>query len=103
MVYKLIIPEHTAHQIDQSIGYIVETLKNPSAAQAVMEDIEYAYNQLKKTAASFAFCEDPYLRAKGYRKLVLQHHDYVLIYRVEKETVYLAGFFHTLENYIVKL
>ena len=29
MVYKLIIPEHTAHQIDQSIGYIVETLKNP--------------------------------------------------------------------------
>ena len=29
MAYKLAIPEHTEHQIDQSIGYIVETLKNP--------------------------------------------------------------------------
>ena len=68
-----------------------------------MDDIEHAYDLLEKMAESFAFCEDPYLQSKGYRKLTWEKHDYVFIYRVDGETVYLAGFFHMLENYRNKL
>lgn len=103
MAYKLEIPEHTERQIDKCILYIVDILKNPSAARTVLEDIEYAYGQLEEMAESFAFCEDPYLYAKRCRKLSLQRHDYVFIYRVEKDKVFLAGFFHMLENYRTKL
>ena len=92
MAYKLAIPEHTERQIDKCISYIV-----------VLEDIEHAYDLLEKMAESFAFCEDPYLQSKGYRKLILEKHDYVFIYRVDGETVYLTGFFHMLENYRNKL
>lgn len=74
---KLAIPEHTEHQIDQCISYIVNTLKNPPAAKAVLDDIEHAYDLLEKMAESFAFCEDPYLQSKGYRKLTLEKHDLV--------------------------
>lgn len=77
-------------------------MKNPSASSAVLEDIEHAYDLLEETAESFAFCKDPYLRLKGYRKLALEKHDYMFIYRVDGE-VYLAGFFHMLENYRTKL
>ena len=103
MAYKLAIPEHTERQIDKCIIYIVNTLRNPSAAEAVLEDIEHAYDLLEKMAESFAFCEDPYLQSKGHRKLILEKHDYVFIYRVDGETVYLTGFFHMLENYRNKL
>ena len=78
MAYKLAIPEHTEHQIDKCISYIVNTLRNPSAASAVLDDIEHAYDLLEETAESFAFCEDPYLQSKGYRKLTLEKHDYVV-------------------------
>ena len=103
MAYKLEIPEHTAHQIHKCISYIVNTLRNPSAASAVLDDIEHAYDLLEQTAESFASCEVPYLQSKEYRKLTLEKHDYVFIYRVDGETVYLAGFFHMLENYCAKL
>ena len=103
MAYKLEIPEHTELQIDKCIGYLVNTLKNPSAATAVLDDIESAYDQLEQMAESFAFCEDSYLRAKEYRKLTLKNYDYLFIYRVDKQTVYIAGFFHMLEDYRTKL
>ena len=54
-------------------------------------------------AESFAFCEDPYLRSKEYRKLSLEKHDYILIYRIILDTIYIIGFFHMKENYHVKL
>lgn len=103
MAYKLEIPGHTERQIDKCVSYIVNVLKNPSAARAVLEDIEHAYDQLEEMAESFALCEDPYLCSKGYRKLVLEKRDYLFIYRADGETVYLAGFFHILENYRSKL
>lgn len=103
MAYKLEISAQAEQQIDTCIRYIVDTLQNPSAAKAVLEDIACAYEQLEERAESVAFCEDPYLHAKGYRKLALKQHDYVCIYRVEKKTVYLVGFFHMLENYRTKL
>ena len=52
---------------------------------------------------SFSFCEDSYLASKGYGKFALKKHDYLIIYRVEENTVYLVGFFHMLENYREKL
>jgi toxin ParE1/3/4 len=103
MAYNLVIPEHTERQMDRCIDYIVNVLRNPSSAESVMNDIDKAYDQLEEMAEAYAYCEDPYLRSKGYRKLILEKHDYVFIYRVDNKTVYLAGFFHMLENYRSKL
>ena len=46
MAYKLAIPEHTELQIDKCISYIVNTLRNPTAAEAILDDIEHAYDLL---------------------------------------------------------
>ena len=73
------------------------------AANNLMEDINQAFALLEAFAASFSFCEDSYLASKGYRKFALKKHDYLIIYRVEENTVYLVGFFHILENYREKL
>ena len=51
MAYKLAIPEHTERQIDKCIRYIVNTLRNPTAAEAVLDDIEHAYDRLEIMAS----------------------------------------------------
>ena len=49
------------------------------------------------------YCEDPVLSAKGFRKIRLEHHDYVILYKVRGGTVTIEGIFHELENYGKKL
>ena len=49
------------------------------------------------------YCNDRYLAAKGYRKLALEKHNYVLLYQVRNDIVFVNGIFHMLENYRDKL
>ena len=69
MVYKLLIAEQAEKQIEKAIAYVTEVLKNPKAAADILDDILHVYNTLEKDAASFAFCEDSYLRAIGMMKI----------------------------------
>lgn len=55
MAYKLAIPEHTEHQIDQCISYIVNTLRSPSTKARKAE------RRLQKN-----YPEAEYLVMKGY-------------------------------------
>ena len=47
MHYKLIISERAELHIDNILDYVVNTLKNPGAARAILSDIEEAYNRLE--------------------------------------------------------
>lgn len=79
------------------------SLYSKQGASAIIDDVESAFRTLRICAESFAYCEDPHLRSKGYRKLSLAQHDYILIYRVSLDVVYIMGFFHMRENYHIKL
>ena len=103
MVYNIEVTDRTEKQIENAIQYLAVNLKSMQAAKNLMEDINQAFALLKAVAASFSFCEDSYLASKGYRKFALKKHDYLIIYRVKENTVYLVGFFHILENYREKL
>ena len=39
----------------------------------------------------------------NFTGLQVYKHDYIVIYRVNEDIVYIAGFFHMLENYRMKL
>lgn len=103
MNYNVIITERANQQLDNIIHYIVYKLKNKQAAASVLDDVLKAYNKLESVAGALALCEDPYLSGKGYRKLALDKHDYILLYQIEENTVYVNGIFHMLENYRDKL
>lgn len=103
MNYKLELSAHADAQIDHCIQYVRHSLHSKQGASAILDDLESAFTTLEMYAESFAFCEDPYLRSKEYRKLSLEKHDYILIYRIVLDTVYIIGFFHMKENYHLKL
>jgi len=47
MAYKLVISERAERHIDNIIDYVVNILKNPGAARAILSDIEEAYDKLE--------------------------------------------------------
>lgn len=91
MHYKLIISERAELHIDKILDYIVNTLKNPGAARAIIVDIEEAYSRLEYMAESFGYCNDVYLADRGYRKILLSSHDYLILYRVVDDVVQISG------------
>lgn len=103
MAYKLFISQRAEEHIDNIVSYVAVTLQNPGAARAIIADIGRTYERLERMADSYAMCQDPYLAYKGYRKIALAKHDYVILYTVIDDRVYVSGVFHMLENYIDKL
>ena len=71
--------------------------------QNILDDIEDAYDKLEIFVEAFAYCNDGFLAQKGYRKLKLSHHRYLILYRVMDKEVQISGIFHMLENYANKL
>lgn len=103
MGFKLIISERAEMHIDNIIDYVVNELKNPGAARAILSDIEEAYDKLEYMADSLGLCGDVYLAERGYRKIVLSSHDYLILYRLEGNEVHISGIFHMREDYARKL
>ena len=103
MGYKLVISDRAESHIDSIIDYVVNTLKNPGAASAILADIEEAYDKLEYMAETLALCNDYYLAETGYRKIVLARHNFVILYCVEGNKVHISGVFHMRENYVNKI
>ncbi|MCM1159481.1 MAG: hypothetical protein NC300_12525 [Bacteroidales bacterium] len=103
MTYKIVVSERANMHLDNILSYIVYKLKNKQAARAVYDDVKNMYDKLEYMAGSVALCEDSYLAEKGYHKLVLDKHDYILLFQIYDDIVYVNGIFHMLENYREKL
>ena len=103
MDFKVIISQNAAEQLESILDYLVYKLHSPQAASNVLNEVEAAYTQLQYMAKSMPYCYDRYLLATGYRKWPLSKHDYVLLYQVKGNVVYVNGIFHMLESYRSKL
>ena len=103
MRFKLNITLHADELLENIIEYVAVQLSNKSVAISILEDVEKVYNVLEERAEAFPYCEDPFLAAKGIRKALLARHDYVILYRIDEDTVTVEGIFHELENYSSKL
>lgn len=103
MNYKLIVSAEANNQLDNIIFYIMNKQKNPEAASEILDDILNSYEIIEKFPESFPICSDPYLAKKEYRKCILAHHDYVILYLINEDCVKISGIFHARENYMKKL
>ena len=103
MAYKLVVTDNAAQQVESIVDYIMYRLNNKQAAKAIIDDIEKGYTKLSIMAEMFAYCNDRYLASKNYRKLILEKHQYIILYQVRDKVVYVNGVFHMLENYREKL
>ncbi len=93
------ITEHTEELLDNIVYYLLYKLKNEQAAKHLLDEIEEVYERMEMNPYQFAVCRDNYLAGKNYREALIPQMDYVIIFKICENTVYVLGIFHQLESY----
>ena len=97
--YDAIITPKALEQLNSYVDYIQYALLNPMAADAVWQDALRTRDMLQKVAGSLQYCENPDLKALGYRPIKFENHNYVMLFRVENTTAYVEGIYHLMQDY----
>lgn len=103
MDYKLVITQRAEELLDQCLYYILYQLKNEQAAKYLLDEIDKRYDRFENNPYQFPDCRDNFLKSKGYKEAVVLDMNYIIIFRIEEETVYVHAIFHQLENYKEKM
>ena len=99
MAYNVKVTASAEKDLDAIVSYIVEELSTPQAAGHLLDEITKMYHVLADNPMIFPACSQPLLQR--YRKATVMR--YVIIYRIDGETVYVERFFSQLEDYVNKL
>lgn len=99
MGYKVIIMPPAKRRLDMYVFYTIETLENRQAAKAILADARETKKRLSMTADALKICDNPVLAKHGYRKIKFAKHKFVMLYRIQDDTVIVDGMFHELQDY----
>ena len=103
MAYSLIITERADELLDELIIYLLCNLQNKQAAVHLIDSVSNIYNRIQENPFQFPTCKDEYLGSADYREAIIPDMNYIIIYRISMNVVYVVGIFHQLENYYAKV
>jgi addiction module RelE/StbE family toxin len=98
MAYNLKITKSAKKDISRIIYYIINELKSPITAEKLINNIDKKYDNLIENPKIYEKCNNERLCKKGYRKVLIGK--YLLIYKIEKDSVIVLRFFHGFQDYI---
>jgi len=99
MQYSVEISGLAEKQYDSVLHYLANVKLNLQAVNGVIDDFDYAIEQLERMADTFGYCQDARLRAMGFRKVHFKAHRYLLVYRINDRRVIVEGMYHELQDY----
>ena len=103
MDYNVVITIDAENDFIRHIRYVLEKFHNDQAAKSVIDDFEETKNSLAQSAGSLQNCENPRLRALGYKRINYLHHDYFMLFRVVGDMAIVDNIFHFREDYENKM
>lgn len=103
MDYKIVLMRDAEEDLDRFITYLLFEKKSEQATRNLLNDFEATKTNLSKVAGSLKLCDNPKLRALGYRRINFLSHRYFMLYRIENDTVYVDNIFHELQDYENKM
>ncbi len=101
--YKVYITVRAYSDLRSRIGYLRNEKKSIQAAQALFDDYRETRSVLANIAGSLADPDEEKLKQRGLKRINFLHHNYFMLFRVEKEKVFIVRVFHGLEDYQNKL
>lgn len=103
MDYSIVMTADAEEDLDRFIQYLLFSKKNEQAAKNVLDDFEDTKKVLRSVAGSLKLCENPRLKELGYHRINFLRHRYFILYRIEKEFVFIDNIFHELQDYEKKM
>ena len=103
MDYKIVLMSDAEEDFDRFITYLLFEKKSEQAARNLLNDFEETKTSLANVADSLKLCDNPKLRALGYRRINFLSHRYFMLYRIENDTVYVDNIFHELQDFENKM
>ena len=103
MDYKIVLKQNAENDLDSFISYLLFEKRSEQAAGNLLNDFEATKVSLSNVAGSLKLCDNPMLRELGYRRINFLYHRYFMLYRIEKDTVYVDNIFHELQDYENKM
>ncbi len=97
--FNVIISPKALSQLNSYIDYLQYTLLNEQAAYNVWQDAMETRFQLAQAAPSLHLCSHPQLKKNKYRMIPFRRHHYLMLYRIENDTVYVDAIYHQLQDY----
>ncbi len=91
MAYNLIITDRADELIDECVNYLINKLKNATAAKHLVDELDKIYDRLEDNPLQFPDTSDPYLRNRGYKEALLGEMEYRVVFRIDNKTVYIVG------------
>ncbi|MBR1642158.1 MAG: type II toxin-antitoxin system RelE/ParE family toxin [Butyrivibrio sp.] len=101
--YNAIRTDDAENDLERYIAYLINEKQNPQAASNVLDDYDETIDSLEEVAGSLREPTSLKLRSRGLKRMNFLHHDYLLLYRIEGETVYITNVFHQREDFESKL
>ena len=99
MDYKIVLMRDAEEDLDRFITYLLFEKKSEQAARNLLNDFEATKTSLSNVAGSLKLCDNPKIRALGYRRINFLSHRYFLLYRIAENMVYIDAVFHELQDY----
>lgn len=80
-MYSIKITKEAEADLSEIYVYISSVLKNPIAADNLLNEIESSFKALIDNPEMYALCNDIHLRQLGYRKIVIKN--YLIFYKID--------------------
>lgn len=103
MDYRVVVTKDAEEDLEKFIKYLIFEKKSLQAAENVLNDYDATIESLKHVAGSLKLCDNPRLRQLEYRRINFLNHRYFMLYRIEKNMVFVDNIFHELQDYENKL
>lgn len=103
MVYKVVSTDEMDVLLDKCVMYLLKKFKSEQAASHLLDGVSEVYDNLENNPLIYRISEDPFMKELNYREAKVPEMDYLIIYKIVGNTVYLLGIFHSLENYAGKM
>lgn len=84
MDYKIVLMSDAEEDLDRFITYLLFEKKSEQAARNLLNDFEATKTSLANVADSLKLCDNPKLRALGYRRINFLSRRYFMLYRIER-------------------
>jgi hypothetical protein len=103
MAYNLISTDEMEDLLDEKVGYLLKKFKSEQAASHLLAGLDKIYSYLENNPFIYRESDDPFMKELHYHEAKISEMDYIVIYKIVGNTVYVLGIFNCLENYSEKM